>query len=246
MDLTQAIATIEKSNPEVAQALTEHQTEFNNTMSRISTLELDAQTNQEKRDKLKNLIKQTTGLEEINEESLRSVLAGKGGEDVEVYKKDIKALQDNLAAGANAVDEVTDKYEKQIFGLRLDKAASLLGVAEEVHNAHAHKIILEELAKGAVLDQETGEFKYKNPDGTTQFNGAKEMTLNAKYEQLKANEDFDYLFRPQFKAGGGKSPSKGPTTDAGGATLRRSKMSDTDKVTYISKNGMDAYKNLSF
>jgi len=217
---------------------------FQQTLGRVQALEKDVKTSAEKRDALKTLVRNATGLDDISEESLTQFLASKGDGQAEIFKKEIDDLKGKLAGSANAVDEVASEYEKQIFGLKLDRAVNMLGAQDEVHSPHAYNVILDELSRGATFEND--EIVYKNPDGSSIFTAdGQPAGIKSRYEDMKADEAFSYLFKDQFKSGGGKSPAaKGPTQDAGGITLKRSTMADTDKVKYISKHGMAAYKNL--
>ena len=243
MEITQIIQTLEKENPEAAQALTDYQTSANNNLSRISELEKDLKTSAEKRDRLKHTIRTATGLEEITEEALAEVLK-QGEGQAEVYKKEIDQLQKKLLDSASAVDDVTKNYEEQIFKLQLDRVVNMIGANTEVHNSHAYQVVMDELSKNAQFDGK--DIVYKNPDGTTIYaDGGNPATVKSRYEELRANDDFAYLFKEQYVKGGGKTPT-GPTTTASGETIRRSKMTDDDKVKYIAKNGMNAYKQLPY
>ena len=248
MDVNEIVAKIEKVYPDEAQALTEYQTTFNGTLEKVSTLEKDLRTAAEKRDQLKTIIRDSTGLEEITVDALKGVLSTGGEADAKVatYQKEIKQLQDRLGKSAGAVDEVSKQYEAKIFNLQMDRAANMLGASEEVHSPHAYNVILKELSAGAEF-RDDGSIGYKNEDGTTVYgDNGKELTLQGRYEQLKADDTFSYLFKDQFKTGGGKSVNSGPTTDAGGTSLRRSKMSEADKILYIKKYNMNSYMALPF
>jgi len=243
MDFTDVIASIEKENPAGAQVLTDFQTANNNALSRVSDLEKDLKTSAEKRDRLKHIIRGATGLEDITEESLTEILAAGDGQG-EVYKKEIEQLQGKLLDSANAVDGVTADFQGQIFNLQLDKTVTTLGAANEVHNLNAYGVLLAELSKGATFDGK--DIVYKNEDGTTVYaDGGNPATVFSKYEELRADENFAYLFKEQYQKGGGKTPS-GPTTTTSGETLRRSTLEDTDKIKYIAKHGMDSYKQLPY
>jgi len=240
-ELTPIIASLEKDNPAAAATLTAFQTANTQVLDRVSTLEKDLKVSAEKRDQLKTIIRQATGLEEINTETLGEVL--KGG-DVEVYKNEITQLQSKLAESATAVDDVSKTYEGKIFNLQLDRVVNTLGAQNEVHNPHAYNVVFNELTKNAT--KEGDDIVYKNEDGTTIYaEGGTPATVMSQYEAIKANDNFSYLFKEQFKSGGGKAPT-GPTTTNGGETIRRSKISDADKVKYIAAHGMGAYKNLPF
>ena len=249
MDLNEIVAKIEKVYPGEAQALTEYQTTFGETLGKVSTLEKDLKTAAEKRDQLKTTIREATGLEDITADGLKAVLAkdGDAEEKIGVFKKEIDQLKGKLGKSASAVDEVSRKYEEKIFGLQMDRAANMLGAPDEVHSPHAYQVILSELSTGAEFGED-GSIGYKNPDGTTMYgDNGKELTLQGRYEQLKGDDTFSYLFKEQFKTGGGKAPgASGPQADAGGAQLRRSKMSEEDKVNYITKYTLPAYSTLPY
>lgn len=247
MEMTEVIRILEASdNPKGAQAaqtLTDFVTASNNNVTRIGDLEKDLRVAAEKRDKLKLTIRNATGLEEITEDGLKEVLSAGDGQ-AEVYQKEIKQLQDKLLQSASAVDDVTKDFQKQIFDLQLDRVINQIGANTEVHNSHAYSVVMKELSKNAHFDGK--DIVYKNEDGTTIYaDGGNPATVRSRYEELRANDDFAYLFKEQYIKGGGKKPT-GPTTTQGGETLRRSKMSDDDKVKYIAKHSMDAYKALPY
>jgi len=229
---------VDSANPAAAQALTDFQTNNTNNLTRIGDLEKSLKTSAEKRDKLKHIIRTATGLDEITEDNLTEILVAGDGQ-ADVYKKEIEQLQGKLLDSAGAVDDVSAGYEKQIFGLNLDRVLTMMGAATDVHNSHAYKVVLDELTENAEFDGT--DIVYKNTDGTTIYaDGGNPASVKSRYDEIRADDSFAYLFKESFQKGGGKSPS-GPTTTTGGETIRRSKMSDDDKVKYIAKNSMSAY-----
>ena len=244
MDLNDVAASLQSTNPEMAAVVETFNTNFQATLGRVQTLEKDVKTSAEKRDALKTIVRNATGLDDISPDSLSAFLASKGEGQSDILRTEITELQGKLAGSANAVDEVSGEYEKTIFGLKLDRAVNMLGAQDEVHSPHAYNVILGELSTGATFEND--EIVYKNPDGSSVFTSDGQPSgIKSKYEDMKADERFSYLFKEQFKSGGGKSPAAtGPKADAGGVSLKRATMNDTDKVKYISKHGMGAYKNL--
>lgn len=231
----------ESGNVEYAQVIEGFNNNFKSNVERVGKLELDVKTSAEKRDALKTMIRNATGLEQITEEGLRTILE-QGGKVDEVLKKENDNLRTQLAEGANAVDAVTEKYETKLNAMTLERAAMLLGVEEQTKGLHAFKTVLGELNKNAVFDGP--EIAYKNPDGTTIFNKeGSPAGIKDVFEMLKTQPEFEYLFKDQYKKGGGKSP-QGPTVGDNGVTLRRSTMSPEDKVAYIAKNSLAAYSAL--
>jgi len=242
MTIADVTQTLQEVNPQAATVLSEYQENFNNTVARVQGLEKDIKTAAEKRDSLKTIIRNSTGLSDITEDALTEFLNSKGDGKVEIFKKEISELQSRLSEGANAVDEVSSKYEKEIFQLKLDRAVNMLGAQNEVHSPHAYQVILDELSRGAQFNGD--EVVYKNEDGTTVFTqDGQPAGIKARYDEMKADERFSYLFKEQFKSGGGKAPT-GPTINEQGITLKRSAMGDAEKAKYIAKNGMDAYRKL--
>ena len=231
----------ESGNVEMAQLVEGFNSNFTTNVERIGVLELDVKTSAEKRDAIKTLVRNVTGLETITEEGLRGILE-KDGQADEILKQENINLRGQLAEGANAVDAVTVRYEGELNGMKLERAASMLGVEEQTNGQHAFKTVLTELAKNAKFDE--AEITYKNTDGTTIF--AKEGSpagIKDVFEVLKTKPEFEYLFKDQYKKGGGKHPA-GPIVNDKGATLRRSTMTSEEKVTYIAKNSLAAYSTL--
>ena len=244
MDLNDVAATLQKTNPELAQVVETFNNNFQNNMAQIQTLQKDVKTAVEKRDGLKTLVRNATGLNDLTEESLSGFLASKGDEQSGILRKEVEELQHKLGEVTGSVDNVKSEYEQKIFGLKLDRAVNMLGAQNEVHSPHAYNVILDELSRGATFEND--EIVYKNEDGSSVFtHDGQPAGIKSRYEDMKANESFSYLFKDQFKAGGGKPAGpQGPKRDAGGAALKRSTLSDADKVKYISKHGMGAYKAL--
>ena len=156
MDINQVAATLEKDNPTAAHVLNEYIVGATQQQERIGTLERDLKGSAEKRDQLKNIVRQATGLEEITADGLSEFLT-KGDSQVETYKNEIGSLQDKLASSANAVDEVSKQYEAKIFDLSLDRVATMMGVSNEVHNSHAYGVVFDALKNNATTDHESGE-----------------------------------------------------------------------------------------
>lgn len=233
---------LDNGNTELAQAVEGFENNFKQNVDRVGTLELDVKTSAEKRDALKTMIRNVTGLETISEEGLKAILEKDGKKADEILTKENENLRSQLAESANAVDEVTAGFVGQLNNMKLERAASMLGVEKQTNGSHAFQTVLTELSKNAKFDE--AEIAYKNPDGTTIF--AKEGSpagIKDMFEALKTQPEFEYLFKDQFKKGGGKSPA-GPTKNDQGVSLKRSTMTENDKVAYIAKNSIAAYSKL--
>ena len=243
MDIAEVARSIEKDNPAGAQVITDYVAAAGVAQGRIGELEKNLKGSSEKRDQLKTIIRTATGLEEITEEGLSDFLT-KGDGQAETYKKEISGLQGKLLESANAVDDVSAGYEKRIFDLNLDRVVTMMGAADEVHNQHAYGVIFDTLKQNASMDENGKDIIYKNEDGTTIYaDGGVPATVKTMYEALRGDDNYSYLFKEQYLAGGGKGPS-GPKTTNGGESLRRGQMADSDKTQYIAKHGMGAYKQL--
>ena len=244
MDLNDVAATLQNTNPEMAQVVETFNQNFQANVQQIQTLQKDVKTAVEKRDGLKTLVRNATGLNDLTEESLSNFLSSKGDEQSGILRKEVEELQLKLGETTGSIDQVRNEYEQKIFGLKLDRAVNMLGAQDEVHSPHAYNVILDELSRGATFEND--EIVYKNEDGSSVFtHDGSTAGIKSRYEDMKADERFSYLFKDQYKSGGGKPAGPtGPTMDAGGAALKRSTLSDADKVTYIAKHGMGAYKAL--
>jgi len=242
MDIQEVARAIEKDNPQGAQVINDYVQAANATIGKVGDLEKSLKGAAEKRDSLKTIIRQATGLEEITAEGLQGFLT-KDNEQVQTYQTEIKTLQEKLADSANAVDEVSKNYESKIFELNLDRIVTMMGAADEVHNSHAYGVVFDALKQNATTD-ENGDIVYKNPDGTTIYaENGNPATVQSMYEALRADDNYSYLFKEQYLSGGGKGP-QGPKTSNGGETLRRSQMDDAAKTAYIAKHSMAAYRQL--
>ena len=242
MDIQEVARSIEKDNPTGAQAITDYVTAANATIAKVGDLEKSLKGSAEKRDSLKTIIRQATGLEDITTEGLTDFLT-KDNEQVQTYQKEISGLQGKLSESANAVDEVSRGYEEKIFTLNLDRIVTMMGAADEVHNAHAYGVVFGALKDNATTDDQ-GDIVYKNPDGTTIYaENGNPASVQSMYESLRGDDNYSYLFKEQYLTGGGKGP-QGPKTSNGGETLRRSQMDDGAKATYIAKHSMNAYRQL--
>jgi len=241
MDINEVASSLQKDNPQAYQVITDYVTASNNAQVKIGDLEKNVKGSAEKRDQLKTIIRNSTGLEEITEEGLVEFLS-KGDGQADIYKKEIGGLQAKLLDSANAVDTVSAKYEEQIFGLNLDRVVTMLGAANEVHNTHAYGVVFNALKQNAQM--EGSDIVYKNEDGTTIYaESGNPASVQSMYEKIRGDDEFSYLFKEQYLAGGGKGP-QGPKTSNGGETLRRGSMSDGDKTAYIAKHSMAAYRQL--
>lgn len=233
---------LDNGNTELADVVEGFNNNFNTNVERIGTLELDVKTSAEKRDALKTMVRGVTGLDTITEDGLKALLDKEGNKADEILTKENANLRDELAKSANAVDDVTATFTNQLNGMKLERAASMLGIEEQTNGNHAFQTVLKELSTNAKFDE--AEITYKNPDGTTIF--AKEGSpagIKDVFENLKTDPKFEYLFKDQYKKGGGKTPA-GPTKSDKGVTLRRGAMNEEDKVKYIAKNSMAAYLQL--
>lgn len=212
-------------NSEMVQFVTNLNDKAQNVESltaKVNDLENKATEAINKRQGLKDLIRNTLGVDEISEDNLKALLDNKG-------KPDEKALAEitnlkTLLKKANAdKDELKNGYESQLDSFVLTNNIRDLGIGSMASTPAMEATILNMMKDGAVRDGD--KILYKNADGTTIYSeSGKEMTPSDRLNQLRANQDYAPLFKPTSKSGADTSGQQGQ----GGQDF--SKMSPTEMM----------------
>ena len=141
-----------------------------------------------------NLVKNTLGLDDINEEVLSTKIKKSDNADVKNLEQIIEKMKEESG------NKVKD-YESQIFDLKLNDAISRSGHSINASGARAHEIIMSELKKDAVLD-DNGKVVYQK-DGAIERKDGLPISIADKISTLKESEDYNGLFRTDAKSGSG-------------------------------------------
>jgi hypothetical protein len=175
--------------------------------TQINNLEVKANDAISSRQQLKDLIKTVTGITEVSEEALKTLLDGKksGGDEsllkeVENYKSMVEKL--NLEK-----DTITKEYDGRFKDMALTNSLRDLGIGSLASSPIAEKMLIEELKKNATLDGD--KIVYKNEDGTTIFNGSNVMTPIEKLNLIKSDENWSPFLKADITSGSDTQRSSG-------------------------------------
>jgi len=230
----------ETGNEELQTAVSSFETSSKANLDRIGTLERDLQKSIEKRDRQAGIVKNTFGVDEITEESLKAFL-DKGNPD-----ESLKAENSKLAGMTEALSkekqELVQKYNETVNRYGVEKQLMSLGAAEDTENAKAYDILMSNIMTGSSFD-DTGNVIFKENDATVRNADGSPTTLADRYSQLKDSDEFSFLFKKKRSKSG--SGANGSTSGVDNSTRNtRSKMSPSEKANYIRENGQDKYLKL--
>ena len=189
----------------------------------VQNLERDLLKAVTKRDDLKTLIRNSTGLSEITTESLQGVLT----DGDTALRSEITTLQENLQSVAGERDGLEQKHLGEMNHMRMTDMLRSMGVDNDVWNPNAFSAVADMMLNGAAYDN--GSFVYKADDGATIFGeGGQPLTVQEQLDRLKTDESV-YQFKPVKGAGGGRGDK--PNSEPAGKT------SHEDVGAYFRKHG---------
>ena len=255
------LETIVGDNSQAMEALSGVKEQFNSTVERLQTqeqkiAEYDGKMNEiiQSRDKVKNTVRETLGINEISRDAILDKIKGMGDSEIK------RAYEDQLSSfkkeNGSKVDELTNQlntYESEIKNLKMSNNIAKTEVMGQVKGERAADILLSELSKGAEF-AEDGSVIYIGSAGERILNKAngEPMTLEDKIVELKQDPSYSFLFESRFLSGGGAptttqsfqgggSPAGNPLT---GGKLTRTTMTHDEKKAYREKYGEAAYTKL--
>ena len=192
--------------------------------SKVNDLERKSSEAVESRQTLKSLIRNTLGVEDISEDSLKALLDNKAKPD-EKSQLEIDNLKKMIESLNTDKTQIQNDSNKVIQDLHLTNSIRDLGIGGMASTKIAEQQLVEILKSGVTI--ENGKAVYKNEDGTTQYyaNGV-EMNTNHKLDSIKANVDYAHLFKPTGKSGSDTSGQDGnfsSKSNMGGTKEERTK-----------------------
>lgn len=125
-------------------------------------------------------------------------LKGKGGNEA-----DVKNLEDTIQALKSESDNKSKDYEEKLFDLKLNNSIYQSGHEIKATGSRAYDIIIQELKKDATFN-ESGAIVYKR-DGAIERKDGLPISIADKISMLKANDDFNGLFKTDAIGGSGES-----------------------------------------
>ena len=239
LDTIKKIA-LELGNEDLTSALAGLETSSKTNLDRISTLERDLQKSIDKRDRQSSLVKGTFGVDEITEESLKTILTGKGDPDAT-----LKAENENLTTMTEMLrsekESLSSKYSDTVNKYKIEKSLTGLGAMNDTEGQKAYDIVLNEVTSGAKFD-DNGNLVFKASDGTTVRNvDGSPMSLSDRYSQVKDSDDFQFLFKTKrSKSGSGSSGGN----SGGGKVTSLEGLNDVER-TRLYKQNPELFKQLS-
>lgn len=173
----------------------------NELVEKVNSLETKFEEAKTGRDKVKSQLreaKDVLGLESLDKDNLAKLLDDKDPQATKELENLKTQLQSVTQEKENAVGELKNKLSSYVMRTELNKT----GLAQEALNPTMYSF-LEKAALEGATHTEDGGILFKNPDGSTAYNGSKPMTLADKVEQLKASEDFAPMFKTSVRGGSG-------------------------------------------
>lgn len=205
--MTPALKKALDGNEDLITEVTQYETTAKTNADNVQGLERDLKTAIDKRQSLKDLIRKTTGLSELTEESLSKLGSGD-----DALRSEVTALQEKLSETIADRDSLNGKHSHEMNSMRMLDMLRGMGVDTEVWNPKAFEAVAGMMLDGA--EYTDGAFQYKSEDGATVFGeSGSALTVQEKLSQLKTDESV-YQFKPQTGGGAGASA---PTSMPNGA-----------------------------
>jgi hypothetical protein len=232
----------ESGNEEVIGALDNVKKSFENNVDRLTFLEKEMKTATEKRDSIKNLVKNKFGIDEVSDESLGSIaekLNSNNKDNVEVEN-----LTSMLESLRSEKETISSKYEETVNSYKLEKTLAKLGAIEETESSKAYDILLNEIKSGAEFGKDD-EIVFKTSDGTTIRNAdGSPVTLADRYNQLKQDDSLSFLFKTKRSKAGSGAQRSGSYSKESEYFDRNSENFSLTKQAEIYKTNPALYKQL--
>ena len=227
---------------DLEKAVAETTTTLTTTTERVGILEKELEGSIGKKNKLRDIIKQNTGLEEISEENFNKFIAdlkAKGGD--ETLRADNQKLQGMVGEYKSKLEEISGTYESKINGIKLEKAILETGEISGIESSVAKNLILEKAKEGAVVSD--NGIAYLDANGSTVLKGdGTPLTLSDKIAMMREDADYAILFPDKRKKGGSKGVDNQSVGNYGVKDL--SKLTRTEKAKLMKELSPAEYQEL--
>jgi len=245
-------------NPQALEVFNQFKGQFDNNIAKLQEYELKTKDLDSKfteavqsRDKVKNLVRETLGVEEISKDAIMAKLSTMGDAEIQrSYEKQLDEIKGNFGKQVDELQSKTAHYEKEINDYKMKLALAKTDVVGQTQSEHATSILMEWIGEGAEFD-ENGNITYRGPSGETLYNSKGEpLTLEDRIAEIKADKSRDFVFQSRFLNGGGAPTTNSninpgtPSSSINGGKLIRSQMTLEDKMAYREKYGEAAYQKL--
>ena len=196
----------ESGNEDLLSAVASLEENTTQNVNRIQSLEKDLQKAIEKRDRQSSIVKNTFGIDEITEDTLKSIVEKQTKPD-EV----LKAENENLLNTANTLKSEKEKLEQDFTNVqkqyKIEKSLLNLGANGELASQKAYDILLNEVSNGLSFD-DNDKIVFKANDGTTIRNSdGSPMSLEDRYDAIRNSDEFQFLFKSKKSKSGSGTPN---------------------------------------
>lgn len=180
----------------------------NELVNKVNSLEAKFEEAKTTRDKVKaqlREVKDSLGLENVDKDSLAKLLEDKDPQAV----KELENLKTQLSSISKEKEDEVSQLKSKLTDYVMRTELSKTGLAQDALNSTMYSFLEKAALEGATYSDETG-IVFKNPDGTTVYNGSQPMTLSDKVEKLKGSDDFAPMFKATVRSGSAtKTPGVG-------------------------------------
>ena len=217
--MTDTLKTLLGDNQALINEVSGYETSATNNAEKVQVLERDIKQAVDKRQELKELIRNATGLSEVSEEALSKLSNGD-----EALKSELSTLQDRLQSVTDERDGMGSKHSLELNKRDMTDILRNMGIDSQVWNNDALNAVRDMMLNGA--SYESGSFVYRNEDGSTIYgSGSNPLTVAEKLTEIRESENV-YQFKPATGAGGGDSkggniPSKSTTDNQRAAEMAK-------------------------
>lgn len=175
----------------------------NELTSKLNKLETDSKKAFSARDELKsklNLVKNTFGLDEIDDDSLTKILKSKGNEN------EITNLKSLLEKTTLEKQEMEKTYKQKLTSFAVEQAIIATGLAQKADTKEDFEFLKSKVLNGLVYNED-GSISFVNEDGSTVYEQGKQLSIDAKVESLYNNPQYAKYFKTKGVGGTGANPN---------------------------------------
>jgi len=228
-------------NPTALAEAKKLQGNYNTLSSEVATLEGKLTEAITKRDKYKNFTKSVKGKlgfeegEELSDEVLESKVsglltnAGQSATDKEkIAKLEIIKLEETINNLNNDLITAKNGNSKAVLDSKLELELYKTTQGVSAINPKANQMIIDELKSGATFEE--GKIVFKGKDGTTVRKDGVALSLSQKLEDIKASEDYSFLFKADVNSGSGTQTGNTKGGNAGESDFAKQKRAQAAKL----------------
>lgn len=219
---------------EIAKSL---EADFASNIAEIQKLETQKTEAIESRDKAKSKLRDVAGkfgvdAGELTADKIDELIGGK--KDTSGIEAKYKA---EFEAMATKLEQTESSYKSKLQSAIIDKELLQFGTQSNVAQGKALNMLTNLLKDGASI--EDGGIVYRDGEALIRNDKGRPMSIKDKFESIKSSGEYDFLFAPSVKEGGGKPPNVGGN-NGGARTIPRAQfdsMSHAERAAFVKDGG---------